>query len=138
MTSPDPIPLGMYRGFSMKLHFDSMKREFVITLQGQLSYPVPLGTDLFGNIQRLDNVIESFSDRMNNCRTLLDNVYQQLEAAKVEVEAPFPREAELQTKSARLDELNILLNLDKKENEIVDGDRADDDEERPKPDRGAR
>ena len=138
MTSPDPIPLGMYRGFSMKLHFDSMKREFVITLQGQLSYPVPLGTDLFGNIQRLDNVIESFPDRMNNCRTLLDNVYQQLEAAKVEVEAPFPREAELQTKSARLDELNILLNLDKKENEIVDGDRADDDEDRPKPDRGAR
>ena len=138
MTSPDPIPLGMYRGFSMKLHFDSMKREFIITLQGQLSYPVPLGTDLFGNIQRLDNVIESFPDRMNNCRTLLDNVYQQLEAAKVEVEAPFPREAELQTKSARLDELNILLNLDKKENEIVDGDRADDDEERPKPDRGAR
>ena len=138
MTSPDPIPLGMYRGFSMKLHFDSMKREFVITLQGQLSYPVPLGTDLFGNIQRLDNVIESFPDRMNNCRTLLDNVYQQLEAAKVEVEAPFPREDELKVKSARLDELNILLNLDKKENEIVDGDRADDDEERPKPDRGAR
>ena len=71
-------------------------------------------------------------------RTLLDNVYQQLEAAKVEVETPFPMEAELQTKSARLDELNILLNLDKKENEIVDGDRADDDEDRPKPDRGAR
>lgn len=115
-----------------------MKREFVITMQGQLSYPVPLGTDLFGNIQRLDNVIESFPDRMNNCRTLLDNVYQQLEAAKAEVETPFPREAELQTKSARLDELNILLNLDKKENEIVDGDRADDDEDRPKPDRGAR
>jgi hypothetical protein len=86
----------------------------------------------------LDNVIESFPDRMNNCRTLLDNVYQQLEAAKVEVEAPFPREEELQTKSVRLDELNILLNLDKKENEIVDGDRADDDEDRPKPDRGAR
>jgi hypothetical protein len=138
MTNPDPIPLGTYRGFNLKLHFDSMKREFVITLQGQLSYPVPLGTDLFGNIQRLDNVIESFPDRMNNCRTLLDNVYQQLEAAKVEVEAPFPREEELQTKSARLDELNILLNLDKKENEIVDGDRADDDEDRPKPDRGAR
>ena len=54
------------------------------------------------------------------------------------METPFPMEAELQTKSARLDELNILLNLDKKENEIVDGDRADDDEERPKPDRGAR
>ena len=138
MTSPDPIPLGRYRGFDMKLHFDSMKREFVITLQGDLSYPVSLGTDIFGNIQRLDNTIESFPDRVKSCKSLLENVYQQLEAAKVEVEAPFPREEELQTKSARLDELNILLNLDKKENEIVDGDRADDDGERPSADRGAR
>jgi len=138
MTSPDPIPLGRYRGFAMQLHFDSMKREYIITLQGQLSYPVSLGTDIFGNIQRLDNVIESFSDRVENCRALLENVHQQLEAAKVEAQAPFPQEDELKAKSARLDELNILLNLDKKENEIVDGDRGDDDEERPKQDRGAR
>jgi len=138
MTSPDPIPLGMYRGFNMKLHFDSMKREFIITLQGDLSYPVSLGTDIFGNIQRLDNTIESFPDRLKSCKSLLENVCQQMEAAKVEVETPFPREDELKAKSARLDELNILLNLDKKENEIVDGDRADDDGERPATDRGAR
>ena len=138
MTSPDPIPLGRYRGFAMQLHFDSMKREYIITLQGQLSYPVSLGTDIFGNIQRLDNVIESFPDRVENCRALLENVHQQLEAAKVEAQAPFPKEEELNTKSARLDELNILLNLDKKENEIVDGDRGDDDDDRPKQDRGAR
>jgi len=75
---------------------------------------------------------------VENCRALLENVHQQLEAAKVEAHAPFPREDELKAKSARLDELNILLNLDKKENEIVDGDRGDDDEERPKQDRGAR
>ena len=138
MTSPDPIPLGRYRGFAMQLHFDSMKREYIITLQGQLSYPVSLGTDIFGNIQRLDNVIDSLPERVENCRALLENVHQQLEAAKVEAQAPFPREEELKTKSARLDELNILLNLDKKENEIVDGDRGDDDEERLKQDRGAR
>lgn len=134
MTSPDPIPLGQYRGFSMQLHFDSMKREFIITLQGQLSYPVSLGTDVFGNIQRLDNVIDSFPERLQKCREQLDNVREQLEAAKVESQAPFPREEELKTKSARLDELNILLNLDKKENEIVDGERGDeDDSERKAP-----
>ena len=138
MTSPDPIPLGMYRSFSMQLHFDSMKREFIITLQGQLSYPVALGTDVFGNIQRLDNVIDSFPERLQKCREQLDNVKEQLEAAKVESQAPFPREEELKVKSARLDELNILLNLDKKENEIVDGELADAEEDRPKPDREAR
>ena len=138
MTTPDPISLGRYRGFAMQLHFDSMKREYVITLQGQLSHPVSLGTDIFGNIQRLDNVIESFPERVENCRALLENVHHQLEAAKTEAQAPFPREDELKAKSARLDELNILLNLDKKENEIVDGERDDNDEERPKQDRGAR
>ena len=138
MTSPDPIPLGMYRGFSLKLHFDSMKREFIVTMQGQLSYPVALGTDIFGNIQRLDNTIDTFGERLERCVAQLENVHQQLEAAKVEAQTPFPREEELQTKSARLDELNILLNLDKKENEIVDGDRADDDGDRPTTDRGAR
>ena len=138
MTTPDPISLGQYRGFAMQLHFDSMKREYVITLQGQLSHPVSLGTDIFGNIQRLDNVIESFPERVENCRALLENVHHQLEAAKTEAQAPFPREDELKAKSTRLDELNILLNLDKKENEIVDGERDDNDEERPKQDRGAR
>ena len=125
MTSPDPIPLGMYRGFPMKLHFDSFRREFIITMQGELSYPVALGTDVFGNIQRLDNAIESFPDRLQTCQIQLENVLQQLEAAKAEVQVPFPREEELQAKSARLDELNILLNLDKKENEIVEGDLAE-------------
>ena len=67
MTTPDPISLGQYRGFAMQLHFDSMKREYVITLQGQLTHPVSLGTDIFGNIQRLDNVIESFPLRVGNC-----------------------------------------------------------------------
>ena len=97
-----------------------------------------MGTDVFGNIQRLDNVIDSFPERLQKCREQLDNVKEQLEAAKVASQAPFPREEELKSKSARLDELNILLNLDKKENEIVDGELADAEEDRPKPDREAR
>ena len=132
MTSPDPIPLGRYRGFDMKLHFDSMKREFIITLQGELSYPVALGTDVFGNIQRLDNAIDTFPERLQICRSQLENVHQQLEAAKAEVQVPFPKEEELKTKSARLEELNILLNLDKKENEIVDGEISEEEAPTPK------
>ena len=120
MTSPDPISLGRYRGFDMKLHFDSMKREFIITLQGELSYPVALGTDVFGNIQRLDNAIDTFPERLHICRSQLENVHQQLEAAKAEVQVPFPKEEELKTKSARLEELNILLNLDKNEHALID------------------
>ena len=84
----------------------------------------------------MDNALDSLSDRLGNCRSQLENVQQQLEAAKVEVEKPFPKEDELKEKTARLDELNILLNLDKKENEIVDGDRADEDaHEHTAPDR---
>lgn len=75
---------------------------------------------------------------LENCERQLENTQQQLEAAKIAVQEPFPQEEELKKKSARLDELNILLNLDKKENEIVDGDRAEDDGERPATDRGAR
>ena len=132
MTSPDPIPLGRYRGFDMKLNFDSMKREFIITLQGELSYPVALGTDVFGNIQRLDNAIDTFPERLQICRSQLENVHQQLEAAKAEVQVPFPKEEELKTKSARLEELNILLNLDKKENEIVDVEISEEEAPTPK------
>ena len=116
----------------MKLHFDSMKREFIITLQGELSYPVALGTDVFGNIQRLDNAIDTFPERLQICRSQLENVHQQLEAAKAEVQVPFPKEEELKTKSARLEELNILLNLDKKENEIVDGEISEEEAPTPK------
>ena len=122
----------------MKLHFDAISREFKITLQGELSYPVALGTDIFGNIQRLDNALDSLSDRLSNCRSQLENIEQQLEAAKVEVEKPFPKEDELKEKTARLDELNILLNLDKKENEIVDGERSDDEIDYSAPTREAR
>ena len=52
----------------------------------------------------------------------LDNIKKQFETAKVDVERPFPQEEELQTKTARLSELNALLNVDKRENEIVGGE----------------
>lgn len=129
MKSPEPIPLGSYRGFAMQLHYDSFFKEFKITLQGTLSHSVTLGTDVYGNIQRLDNMIESFSERLENCKLQLENVRCQLATAKSELGKPFAREDELRQKSARLDELNILLNLDKSDNEIVDADISDDNGE---------
>ena len=135
MTSPDPVPLGQYRGFAMELSFESLSREFKVTLEGALYYTTPLGTDIFGNILRLDNLLGSMEERIKACQEQLENTKVQLENAKQEVEKPFPQEEELKTKSARLDELNILLNMDKRESEIVDGDR---DEREETPDKGGR
>ena len=122
MTNPDAIPLGEYRGFSMELCFDSFSREFKVTLKNELRHPVSLGTDIFGNIQRLDNLFDSFPEKLTACAEQLENTKTQLANAKIEVEKPFPHEEELKNKTARLDELNILLNMDKRENELVDGE----------------
>ena len=130
MTSPAAVPVGRYRGFAMELSFDTLTRNYKVSLIGSLTHTAVLGTDIFGNIQRMDNLLEGFEDQMHNTEAQLENVKIQLENAKAEVEKPFPQEEELQQKTARLNELNIKLNMDKRENEIVDGDR-DEDEKSP-------
>ncbi len=135
MTSPDPIPIGQYRGFDMELSFDTFSREYKITLIHQLRHTVTLGTDIFGNIQRLDNTLGAFEERMAACADQLENTRVQLENAKAEVQKPFPQEEELAAKTARLNELNALLNLDKKENEIVDGERGEEEPQKATIDR---
>ena len=96
-----------------------------MTLIGSRRNGISLGTDLYGNIQRIDNMLDYFETELKNEETHLLNYEAQLASAKVEVEKPFPQEDELKRKSARLDELNIALNLDKQESEIVDGDVGD-------------
>ena len=128
MTNPEPIPLGEYRGFTMELYFEA--REYKVRLKGELGYPVTLGTDTFGNITRLDNALEGLPKRLEMNEMELDNIKKQFETAKVDVERPFLQEEELQTKTARLNELNALLNVDKRENEIVGGE-PDEGEEPP-------
>ena len=135
MTSPDPIPIGQYRGFDMELSFDTFSREYKITLIHQLRHTVTLGSDIFGNIQRLDNTFGAFEERMAACVEQLENTRVQLENAKAEVQKPFPQEEELAAKTARLNELNALLNLDKTENEIVDGERGEEEPQRTSSDR---
>ena len=122
MNSPDAIPLGEYRGFQMELYFDTVQRNYVVKLKGETSRDVPLGDDAHGNIVRIDNGIERFEETLADTKNSLENTEKQFETAKQEIEKPFAKEEELKAKTARLDELNILLNMDKKENEIVGGE----------------
>jgi hypothetical protein len=126
MKSPDPIPLGKYRGFAMELYFDPLSREYKITLIGTLRHTATLGTDLYGNIQRLDNTLENLPARLKSTQDHLANTRQQLEEAKAAVDKPFPHEEDLSAKSARLAELNAMLDMDRPENEIVDNDLVND------------
>ena len=120
MKSPEPVVLGAYRGFGMELSYNTFSKEFVVELKGQRSYPVALGTDIYGNITRIDNEIEKIPDRLVHCQERLETLKEQLETAKLEVQKPFAQEEELQQKTARLGELNVMLDMDKKEHPILD------------------
>ncbi len=126
MTSPEPQELGNYMGFPMLFSFDSFNKQYQITLRGALSHTVTLGTDIHGNITRLNNVLAEIPKKLEYCQEQLKTLRQQMETAKKEIDIPFEKEQELQTKSARLAELNILLNMDKQENEIMDGEPDED------------
>jgi len=129
MLSPEATQVGSYRGLTLELSFDTFAREYRLTMIGQLLHTVTLGTDVFGNLQRMDNALEGLPIKEQACREQLSNLQTQLETAKAEVQKPFPREEELTTKTARLEELNSLLNLDHKEPEIVDTEP--DEDQRP-------
>ena len=122
MTSPAPVPLGKYRGFETELSFDTTERSYCVTVKGETSKQVSLGDDVFGNITRIDNTVERFADDLEKAKDSLADTKNQFETAQKEVQKPFVQEEELKSKLARLDELNILLNMDKKENEIVGGE----------------
>lgn len=134
MNSPEPIPLGKYRGFDTELLFNSTERTYEVKLKGATSRNVTLGDDAYGNITRLDNGIEKFAESLTFAENELENTQNQFEIAKNEVQKPFAQEEDLKTKLARLDELNILLNMDKAENEIVGGEP--DESEKPQKSRG--
>lgn len=120
MESPDPVPLGSYRGFHLELSFDTVERVYMVKIQGETSRKIALGDDVFGNISRIDNAIERIPDDLEDKRIALENAEKQLENAKAEVEKPFSKEEELNQMTARLKELDILLNLNKRENEMAD------------------
>lgn len=115
MRSPEPIVLGKYRGFNMNLLFDTINRNYVLRLKGIVSRDVELGSDASGNILRIDNSIERLEKELISTKNNLENTQKQFETAKQEIKKPFAREKELKTMLARLEELNILLNMDSKE-----------------------
>ena len=128
MTSPDPVSLGKYRGFDLELSFEAFEKVYQVKIKGSLSRSVSLGTDAIGNITRIDNAIEKIPERLEVKKQELETVEQQFATAKKEAEKPFDKEEELTKKTNRLNVLNGLLNVDKRENELVDGapDEGDD------------
>ena len=108
----DPVPVGSYRGFAMSVSFDAFRQEYMLLLKGQMTHRATLGTDPRGNLTRIDNALSQMPQRLEAVKNQLDNLYQQQAAAKAEVGKPFPQEQELRDKSARLAELDVLLNMD--------------------------
>lgn len=120
MKSAEAVLLGRYRGFPMKLSYDSFQKVFIISMYGKQVYHVPLGSDIHGNITRLDNKIQELPDKMLRWQDELENLKVQLENAKEEAQKEFPQEEELAEKVARLGELNVLLDMDKKDQVLLD------------------
>ena len=122
--SLEPVPLGSYRGFKMELSYDSFQKEYQVLLKGEMTHWVPIGTSAAGNIQRLDNALAGIPAKLEKAEQQLDNLRSQQEAAQAELGKPFPQEAELAEKSARLAELDALLNMDDRENDDPDRERT--------------
>ncbi len=138
-TTSEPIPLGEYRGFKTDLEFDTFERAYAVKLKGHFTHSVTLGTDIYGNITRIDNAVDNIEARLHKAEEQLENTKAQFETAKVEVEKPFAQEDELKQKMARLTELNALLDMDKGDTPVVGGEpdegdlpptRSKDDRER--------
>ena len=131
MTNPEPLEIGEYKGFKIILSFDTMDRKFYASMKNNLSYKTELGSDSSGNITRIDNVLNGIETRLSSVENNLEDTKKNYESAKKEIEKPFPQEEELKTKSKRLDELNIKLNLNNKDKEIIDdgNDISDDSQE---------
>lgn len=121
-TTSEPTPLGEYRGFKMELEFDTFERAYAVKLKGHFTHSITLGTDIYGNITRIDNAIDNIEARLHKAEEQLENTKAQFETAKVEVEKPFAQEDELKQKMARLTELNALLDMDKGDTPVVGGE----------------
>ena len=126
MKSPYPVEIGEFCGFKIEISFDSFSREFIVDLKSNLSHPTLLGESNSGNIIRIENLLNNLETKLEGKKTELENVMIQYENAKNEIKRPFPREEELQEKTKRLNELNVLLNLNEKTNEIIDDEKEED------------
>ena len=129
LQSSDPVSIGSYRGFEMQLFYEAFSKEYRVALKGALTHTASLGTDIHGNITRLDNALNGLETRLQEHRDRLENTTAQMEAAKADAAKPFPREQELQEKSKRLAELTKLLKMDEKDRELLDSGPDEGDEQ---------
>ena len=120
LQGSEPVPLGQYRGFSMSLQYDAAHTDYKLTMKGAMSHTISLGADIFGNITRMDNLVDGLAKELAGHQSELQDTRTQLTNAKAEMETPFAKEAELVEKSVRLKELNILLNMDQKDKALLD------------------
>ena len=132
MTGSDAVALGKYRGFSLVPAYNGASNEYRMTMKGTLSHTVVLGADVFGNITRMDNALDGFETKLAAVREELTDTEKQLANAREEMNAPFAKEEELAQKTARLKELNILLNMDQKDRSLLD-DEPEEPPDRPRP-----
>ena len=116
------VPVGEYLGMQMSVTFDSFDRKFTLSLKGKISHSVEVGSDAVGNITRIGNALEGMEAKLAEAETKLETVKQQLATAKEEVTKPFAQEEELRVKLERLTELNALLNMDEKGDDVLDVD----------------
>lgn len=119
-TNPDLEEIGEYRGFKLELGFNSLEKQFTMTMKNKYSYSIFLGSDIYGNITRINNALDGIKDKIPDQKLRLEDIEKQLEIAKIEVQKPFPKELELKEKMKKLEELNILLKIDEKEKQVLD------------------
>lgn len=129
-TNPDAEKMGEYRGFKLELGFNSLEKQFTMTMKNKYSYSIFLGSDTFGNITRINNALEGIKDKISNEKLRIEDIEKQLEIAKIEVQKPFPQEEQLKEKMKKLEELNILLKINEKEKQVLDtsNDEIEEDE----------
>lgn len=120
MTGSDAVAMGEYRGFSLAVTYNGTSNEYRMSMRGTLTHTITLGADVFGNITRMDNMLDSLATKQTVAREELADTEKQLASAREEMDSPFANEDELAQKSARLKELNILLNMDQKDRSIMD------------------
>ena len=121
-TSPDPAEIGEYRGFQLILSFDTFTKAFQLTIKNVLGHSIVLGSDVYGNISRIDNALSGLPREVERCQRKLEDIHHQMDEARLEVDKPFAQEQELKEKSERLAELDALLNMEKGKPEMIDGE----------------
>lgn len=118
--------MGEYRGFSLTLSYENFSNEYRMNIKGALSHTAVLGSDVYGNITRMDNVIDGFAEKLDKVKAELSETRIQLDNAKTEMDATFTKEEELKEKTERLKELNILLNMGQKDKSLIDVEPEED------------